>query len=88
MVKNIRTAELAIGKIDYELSKNQLKSRDFARSLYITENCKSGDIITERNIKSIRPGFGLHPKHFSTILGKRFNKDVEKGDRLDWSLID
>ena len=82
MVKSIREAESAIGKVDYTLTNKQLKGKDFARSLYVVEDVKAGEIVSEYNVKSIRPGFGMHPKHFADIIGRKFIKDVTKGTRL------
>lgn len=82
MVRAVREAEKAIGKVDYTLTEKQIKGRDFSRSLYVVEDMMEGDIITEKNIKSIRPGFGLHPKYFHEVLGKTVNKSIEKGSRL------
>ncbi|MFN4762603.1 pseudaminic acid synthase [Gillisia sp. Q332] len=83
MVKAVREAEKAIGKVDYTLTEKQKKGRDFSRSLYVVEDIKAGEIITEKNVKSIRPGFGLHPKYLNGILGKKFNADIFKGSRLE-----
>ena len=80
MVKVVREAESAIGKIDYTLTEKQAKGKDFSRSLYVVEDIKAGDIITEKNVRSIRPGFGLHPKYYNEILGKKVTQDIEKGD--------
>jgi pseudaminic acid synthase len=82
MVKAVREAEIAIGVVDYTLTDKQLKGKDFSRSLYVVENVEKDNIITEKNVRSIRPGYGLHPKYYITILGKKFNKDKKKGDRL------
>jgi len=82
MVKAVREAEKAIGKVDYNLTDKQKKGKDFSRSLYIVENVKSGEIITDKNIRSIRPGFGLHPRYYKDVLGKKANKDIERGERL------
>lgn len=79
MVKAVREAELAIGKVDYELTDKQVKGRDLSRSLYVTSDIKEGDVITEENVRSIRPGFGLHPKHYKDILGKVSKQDLTKG---------
>jgi pseudaminic acid synthase len=87
MVRSIRDAEKAIGKIDYNLTEKQLKSRDFSRSLYIVENIIEGEIFTENNVRSIRPGFGLHPKYLNQIIGKKSNQDVEKGTRFSLEFI-
>ena len=86
MVVYVREAEKAVGKIDYKLTEKQLKGKDFSRSLYVVENIKNGELITEKNIRSIRPGFGLHPKYYNKVLGKKVKRNLEKGDRL--KLID
>jgi pseudaminic acid synthase len=83
MVKAVREAESAIGVVDYTLTEKQAKGKDFSRSLYVVEDMKAGDIITEKNVRSIRPGFGLHPKHYNEILGKKVLENIEKGSRLD-----
>lgn len=80
MVKAIREAEIAIGNINYTLTDKQLSSKIFSRSLYAVENIEKGEIITENNVKSIRPGYGLHPKFLTSILGKKSKKFIEKGD--------
>ncbi len=79
LVQAVREAEQAIGKVDYALTEKQAKGKDFSRSLYVVEDMKEGDVITEKNVRSIRPGFGLHPKYFNEILGKKVNQDIEKG---------
>lgn len=87
MVTAVREATIAVGKVDYNLTEKQLKGKDFSRSLYITKNVKAGDVINEDNIRSIRPGFGLHPKNLTSIIGKTFSKDLSIGDRLTQSAI-
>lgn len=88
MVKAVREAELAIGKVDYTLTDKQVKGRDFSRSLYVVKNVKKGELFTEENVQSIRPGFGLHPKHLKDILGKPAKMDVEIGERFSFILVD
>ena len=83
MVKNIRDAEKSIGVVDYKLTTKQLNGRNFSRSLYIVKDVKKGDVLSENNIRSIRPGFGLHPKYYFEILGKTFKRALEPGDRLE-----
>jgi pseudaminic acid synthase len=83
MVKTIRQAESSMGKVDYSLTEKQKKGKDFSRSLYVVKDVKSGDIVTIDNIKSIRPGFGLHPKYYKTLIGKHFNKNITRGSRLN-----
>ena len=87
MVKAVREAESAIGLVDYTLTEKQAKGKDFSRSLYVVEDIKAGEVISEKNVRSIRPGFGLHPKHLKEILGKVVSKDLEKGERFIWDFI-
>lgn len=87
MVKAVRDAEKAIGKIDYNLTEKQLKGKDFSRSLYIVEDMKKGDIISSKNVRSIRPGFGLHPKYLKEVLGKKINIDIDKGTPFSLEMI-
>ena len=82
MVKDVRMAEATIGRVSYELTEKMKASREFCRSLYVAEDMKAGEIITEKNVRSVRPGYGLHPKYLPEILGKRVNRDLEKGDRM------
>ena len=88
MVKSIREAESAIGKVDFTLTEKQLKGKDFARSLYVVEDVKAGEIVSEYNVKSIRPGYGMHPRLLTEIIGKRFNSNYEKGTRMNLNLIE
>jgi pseudaminic acid synthase len=83
MIQAIRNTEKLLGKIDYSINEKKEKSRQFARSLYISKDIKKGEIFTENNIKSVRPSYGLHPKYLNNILGKKADKDYEFGDRLD-----
>ena len=87
MVKAIREAENAIGKVDYSLTEKQKKGKNFSRSLYVVEDIKKGEIITDKNVRSIRPGFGLHPKYLKEIIGKKAKKSVYKGDRFSLNMI-
>ncbi|GAB3725122.1 pseudaminic acid synthase [Flavobacterium koreense] len=79
MVKSVREAEKASGVVDYNLTEKQAKGRDFSRSLYIAEDIKAGEIFTEQNLRSVRPGFGLHPKYYNQLLGKKATTHLEKG---------
>lgn len=88
MVNYIREAESSIGIVDYNLTQKQLKGKDFSRSLYIVEDVKIGDEITEANIRSIRPGFGIHPKYLKSIIGKKFKTDLERGTSLQFRYFD
>lgn len=88
MVDSVRKAELAIGNKTYKLSEKQKKGKSFSRSLYVIEDVKKGDIISEKNLKVIRPGFGLHPKNFENFLGKKFNVSLEKGTRFSPEFVE
>lgn len=87
MVEAVRAAEKSIGKVDYELTEAKQNSRAFSRSLFVVEDVKEGDIISNDNVRSIRPGFGLHPKHLKDIIGKSFSKSIVKGEPLEFNMI-
>ena len=87
MVKVVREAEEAIGDVNYSLTDKQQIGRTFSRSLYVAEDAKAGDTITKDNVRSVRPGFGLHPKYLPEVLGGKFAKDVKKGDRFHLDLL-
>ncbi len=82
MVDAVRSSEKSLGKINYALSEKAKKSREFSRSLYVVKAIKTGEIITEENVKSIRPGYGLHPKYYKDIIGKRASCNIQKGERF------
>jgi len=82
MVKAIRQAEKAIGKVTYELTDKVKASRKFSRSLFVVKDIKAGEIFTEENIRSIRPGYGLHPKYLIEIFGKKALRDLNRGTPL------
>lgn len=87
MVQAVRMAEKSMGVVDYQLTTKQQEGRDFSRSIYVSSDVKAGDIIGPENIKIVRPGFGLHPKHYHEILGKKFSANLEKGDRMDLKFV-
>lgn len=87
MVKSIRNVEKAIGEVVYPTDPAKIKGREFCRSLYVAENMKEGEVITDTNLRSVRPGFGLHPKYLSEILGKNVNRDLEKGMRFSLDFV-
>jgi pseudaminic acid synthase len=82
MVLAVREAEKAIGVVDYNLTDKQMKGKDFSRSLYVVKDIKKGELITEKNVRSIRPGFGLHPKYLKEVLGKKVKVNIERGTAL------
>ena len=83
MVKAVREAEKAVGQVTYELTDKQIKGRDFSRSLYVVKDIKKGEVITEEHVRSIRPGFGGHPKELKEILGTIADRDWEIGERFE-----
>jgi pseudaminic acid synthase len=87
MVDSVRIAEKMLGKVDYEMTEKKKKSREFSRSLFVAEDMKKGDLITEKNVRSVRPNYGMHTKHLKSILGKKINQDVQKGTPLRGDLI-
>ena len=88
MVAAVRQAEKAMGKVTYELTGKIQKSRNFARSLFVVEDIKAGEIITEKNIRSIRPGYGLSPKYYYEVIGKKAKADMEKGTPIQWKDVE
>ncbi|MBZ9624555.1 pseudaminic acid synthase [Clostridium sp. FP2] len=87
MVEDIRSVEKALGKVTYELTEKQKKSREHSRSLFVVKDIKEGEIFTEENIRSIRPGFGMKTKYINDILGKKVKMDLKKGTPMEWKFI-
>lgn len=87
MGEAIRTAEKALGKISYEVQDEEAKSRIYRRSLFVVKDVKAGEVFTEENVSSIRPGYGLAPKHLKEVLGRRAIQDIRRGTPLSWELI-
>ncbi|MEO5907504.1 MAG: pseudaminic acid synthase [Saprospiraceae bacterium] len=87
MVDSVRDVEKSLGTISYELSPKVLKSREFSRSLFIVKDVMAGEAFTVENVRSIRPGFGLHPKHLNEIMGKKAIAAFEKGTPFTWEMI-
>lgn len=87
MITAIRSVEKSLGKVDYSLSERTLQNRHFAKSLFVVEDVKEGDALTEENVKAIRPFNGLLPVHLKEVLGKKFVTSVERGTPLSLDLI-
>jgi pseudaminic acid synthase len=87
MVNAIRETEKALGAVSYELTDKMKKSREFSRSLFIVKDIKEGEVFTEENLRSIRPGFGLHTKYYRDVLGKCARTDICKGTPMTWGLV-
>jgi len=88
MVDEIRKIEQALGQVDYSISSGSKKNLFAKRSLYVAKDIKKGEVLTGENIKSVRPFHGLHPKHYEEVLGKKASRDLERGDRLFWDVIE
>jgi len=87
MVNLVRDAEQSLGNIDYSMSETKKSNRKIGRSLFIVQDVKAGEELTEANVRSIRPGHGLPPKHFKEILGKKAIVDIKRGTPLTWSVF-
>ena len=88
MAEEVRIAEKALGRITYELTEKQKKSREDGRSLFVVKDIKAGDTFTKENVRSIRPAFGLHTMYYDQILGQKAKTDLTKGTPLNWKYID
>ncbi len=87
MVTLIRDVEKSLGKPTYRLSKKVQQTRRFRRSLFAVQDIKKGEVFSEENVKSIRPGNGLKPKYLKAILGKKAKQSIKRGAPLTWDLI-
>jgi pseudaminic acid synthase len=87
MVEAIRVAEKALGEVSYEITEREAASRVLRRSLFVVEDMKAGEIFTSDNVRSIRPGHGLHTRYLEHVLGKKASRPIEKGTPLGWELI-
>lgn len=87
LVNKVRDTERLLGQISYEISEKVKNNRKFARSLFIVEDVKKGDILTKENVRSIRPGYGMHPEHYNEVIGKEFTGDFKKGTPLSGKIF-
>ncbi len=87
MVESVRTAEKALGALQFEPGTREASGLKFRRSLFVVEDVKRGDLFTKLNVRSIRPSDGLHPRHFDEVLGQRAACDIERGTPLGWQLV-
>ena len=87
MVEAVRTAEKALGQVRYGVTERETASRVFRRSLFVVQDMKAGEEFTTENVRSIRPGHGLHTRYLAEVLGRRAARDIERGTALTWSLI-
>jgi len=87
MIQAVRDTEKLLGKVDYSMTEKKKKGRQFSRSLYVAEDIKAGDVITEKNVRSVRPGYGLHPKYLKDVIGKKAKLSLTKGTPLNKTMI-
>jgi N-acetylneuraminate synthase len=87
MVDAVRTTEKALGKVNYNISEQEAKTREFRRSLFVVEDIHKGDFFAAYNVRSIRPGQGLPPRAISAILGRHATQDIKRGTPLNWEMI-
>lgn len=87
LCRDCKTAWQALGQVDYGRRSSELGNVKFRRSLYFVKDMKAGEVITSDAVRSVRPGFGLPPKHYDTVLGKRIKHDVFVGTPLAWDLL-
>jgi N-acetylneuraminate synthase len=87
LIENARLAHAALGSITFERRASEVGNAVFRRSLYIVRDMKAGEMLTPETLRSIRPGFGLPPRYYDDLLGKRVNRDVARGTPLSWDLI-
>jgi len=87
MVKAIRNTEKALGKVNYDITDHEKSSIVFRRSLFVVRDMREGEVFSGENVRSIRPGFGLHTRHLDAVIGRKAKRDISKGTPLAWDLI-
>ena len=85
LVKQVRRTADGIGEVKYGPTPTERPSLKFRRSIYVSRNLKKGEIFSAKNLAIVRPGYGLPPKEFPRVLGQRAQRDLKKGDRLNWN---
>lgn len=87
MVEAIRIAEKAVGEVSYGAGEREAESRVFRRSLFVVKDIKVGEPFTNENVRSIRPGYGLHTRYLDEVLGRLAGQDIQRGTPLTWDLL-
>ena len=88
LVVECRDAWLVLGSVRYDEAPSEASSRDHRRSLYVVADVAAGEVLTPANVRSIRPGFGLAPKHLPQVLGRKAAHALQRGAPLDWSMVE
>ncbi len=84
MIDAVRMAEAAVGSVNYSLTDKEVASRVFRRSLFVVEDIEQGAVFTAQNVRIVRPGYGLAPKHIDKVLGKSASRNIARGAPLTW----
>jgi sialic acid synthase SpsE len=87
MVEAIRITEKSIGQVSYQPTKSEMASRTLRRSLFVVRDIKADEIFTDKNVRSVRPGHGLHTRYFEMVLGRRAAIDIKRGTPLKWEFV-
>jgi N-acetylneuraminate synthase len=87
MVEAVRSTEKALGEVAYGVSERESHSRIFRRSLFVVQNMKAGEVFTARNVRSIRPGYGLHTRYLDDVIGRHANRDIKRGTPLTFDML-
>jgi N-acetylneuraminate synthase len=87
LVKETERAHRALGSVDYSLQSSEKKSATLRRSIYVVQDIKAGEALSEINIKCIRPSFGLPPKYYEFLIGRKVKKDLKAGTPVGWDLF-
>ena len=87
MVEAVRVAEKSLGEIHFGLTGSERSSRVFRRSLFVVQPVRQGQTFSAENVRSIRPGNGMHTRHLSEIIGRCASRDIERGTPLSWDLV-
>lgn len=88
LVDAVRSAEKSLGEVHYGVSLREARTRPYRRSLFVVSSVKKGDLLTEKNVRSIRPANGLHPRYLPEILGQHASRDIESGTPMTWDLVE
>jgi len=87
LVHDVRMVEKALGRVDFQIGEEEKKSRGYRRSLFVVDDIAEGELLTEKNIRSIRPSGGLAPKFLSEVLGHRAGRALKRGTPLTWDVL-
>ena len=87
IVKSVKEVGKTLGEVSYDLTEKMKKNRKLSRLLFVVKDIKAGETFTEENIRSIRPGYGLHARFLKDIIGHKATRNIERGIPLDWKLI-